>query len=225
MFEDFKNKILEHNTLGKAKFPQLPPEVAAKFKELCLDPETVTIKQLFPEVLDADGCDLSLMSGVEMETMITYATTRKYLVEKYPLKRAEVFGQQWNEETEVPNQIDPAKARDDPKSRVFFQALLAMKTIYDKLRVLQTQATEYEKICLRLYGHSSYNWNHARNVKSFRETFTDIDLFELVEVYFKICRKYHVPTFEEPYYFLDTLRRQEIKLEVGVGRRERKIKF
>ena len=71
----------------------------------------------------------------------------------------------------------------------------------------------------KLYGHSSYNWNHARNVKSFRETFTDIDLFELVEVYFKICRKYHVPTFEEPYYFLDTLRRQEIKLEVDMIKR------
>jgi hypothetical protein len=34
-----------------------------------------------------------------------------------------------------------------------------------------------------------------------------------VEAYFKICRKYHVPTFEEPYYFLSEKRRREVKLE------------
>ena len=41
----------------------------------------------------------------------------------------------------------------------------------------------------------------------------DGDIFELVDAYFKICRKYHVPTFEEPYYFLSGKKRQDVKLE------------
>ena len=49
----------------------------------------ITLKQLFPETLDSDGNDLSLMSGAEWEIMITYAKTRKYLVEKYPQSQEE----------------------------------------------------------------------------------------------------------------------------------------
>jgi hypothetical protein len=41
------------------------------------------MKQLFPETLDEDGNDLSLMSGAEWEIMIAYYKTRKYLIEKY----------------------------------------------------------------------------------------------------------------------------------------------
>jgi hypothetical protein len=67
--------------------------------------------------------------------------------------------------------------------------------------------------CLRLYWHLSYNWNHGPSVKSFREVLRDTDIFEIVEAYFKICRKYHLPTFEEPYDFLPEQRRLEIKLE------------
>jgi hypothetical protein len=88
-----------------------------------------------------------------------------------------------------------------------------MKTIYDKMAVLQPEASDYEKYCLCLYWHLTYNWSHAPNVKSFRAVLEDGNIFELVEAYFKICRKYHVPTFEEPYYFLDNQRRQEIRLE------------
>jgi hypothetical protein len=88
-----------------------------------------------------------------------------------------------------------------------------MKAIFDKVEVLQKQASEYEKYSLRLYWHLSYNWNHEPNVESFRKVFRYKHIFELVEAYFKICRKYHVPTFEEPYYFLTEEQRRDIKLE------------
>ena len=220
MFESSKVKSRRRNS-RRVGSKSLSPEVVAKLKSRGLDPETVTMKQLFPETLDEGGNDLSLMSGAEWEIMITYYKTRKYLIEKYPQSQEEVkmLGQQWDEEPEEPYQINIAKARDDPQSRVFVKALFQMKTIYDKVEVLQTQASEYEKYCLRLHWHLTYNWNHAPNVKSFREVFNDSDIFELVEAYFKICRKYHVPTFKEPYYFLDSQRRQEIKLEGDVLKR------
>jgi hypothetical protein len=53
------------------------------------------------------------------------------------------------------------------------------------------------------------------NVEFFRGSFEnrDCDIFEIVEAYFKICKKYHVSTFEEHYYFLSEARRREVKLE------------
>ena len=93
------------------------------------------------------------------------------------------------------------------------KALCEMKTIYDKLGVVQRAASEYEKICLRLYWNLTYNWTHAPDVESFREVLADSDIFELVEGYFKICRKYHVPTIEQPYYLLSDDRKRDIKLE------------
>ena len=220
MFEDFKYEIRRRNS-KKAESRPLPPEVLAKLQSQGLDPETVTMEQLFPETLDEGGNDLSLMSGAEWEIMITYAKTRKYLIEKYPQSQEEarMLGQPWDEEPEEPYQINVAKAREDQQSKVFVKALFQMHSIYEKVEVLQTQASEYEKYCLRLYWHLTYNWNHAPNVKSFREVLSDSDIFELVEAFFKICRKYHVPTFEEPYYFLDSQRRQEIKLEGDMLRR------
>src|SRR4030066_366602 len=111
MFEDFKEKIHMHNS-EKAEPLSLPPEITAKLKEEGLDPETVTMKQLFPETLDEEGNDLSLMSAAEMEIMITYAKTRKHLLEKYPQSKeeAKMLGQEWAEEPEEPYQINIAKA-------------------------------------------------------------------------------------------------------------------
>jgi hypothetical protein len=67
----------------------LYPEVLEKLKQRGIDPENVTLKQMFPETLDPDGNDLSLMSGAEWEIMVTYAKTRKYLLEKYPQTQEE----------------------------------------------------------------------------------------------------------------------------------------
>ena len=80
MFEDFKDKIHEYsnNSIEKTEQTSLSPEVLEKLKQQGIDPENVTLAQLFPECLDSDGNDLSLMSGAELEIMITYAKTRKY---------------------------------------------------------------------------------------------------------------------------------------------------
>src|SRR5665647_2360211 len=166
MFDDFKDKIRRHNG-EKEEARSLSPDVIAKLQSQGLDPETVTLAQLFPETLDPDGNDLSLMSGAEWEIMITYAKTRKYLLEKYPQSQeeAKMLGQQWDEEPEEPYQINIAKTQNDPHRKVFFKALLQMKAIYDKIDFLQRNASEYEKICLRLYWHLTYNWTHAPDVK------------------------------------------------------------
>ena len=66
MFEDFKDKVLEHsqseqNPLSDSSSPQL----LENLKKEGIDPDNFTLEQLFPEVLDPDGNDLSLMSGAE----------------------------------------------------------------------------------------------------------------------------------------------------------------
>jgi len=217
MFEDFKDKVREYSQNEQPLSASLSPQVLEKLKKEGIDPDNFTLKQLWPEVLDKEGTDLSLMSAAEMEIMVTYGTLRKYLIEKYPQSReeAKILAQVWDEEPDEHYQINVAKAKEDPKSRIFWQTLLKMATIYEKIDVLQTQASEYEKICLRLYWHITYNWNHAPNVEVFRGSFEDrdCDLFETVEAYFKVCKKYHVPVFEEPYYFLSDERRREVKLE------------
>ena len=225
MFEDFKEKVGKLQNKNDSEIPLmstvLAPEITEKLRKAGIDPDNVTIQQLFPETLDEDGNDLSLMSGAEWEIMITYAKTRKYLLEKYPQSQdeARMLGQEWAEEPEELYQINVAKTQGDPQRKVFVHALFQMKAIYDKVDVLQRNASEYEKFCLRLYWHLTFNWTHAPNVKSFQEVLRDCDIFEIVESYFKICKKYHLPTFEEPYDFLTEQRRLEIKLEGDMLRR------
>lgn len=215
MSEDFKAKVLEHCQNEQKLSASLSPKILKKLKKEGIDPDDFTLEQLFPECLDPDGNDLSLMSGAEWEIMITYAKTRKYLTEKYPQsqEQARIKGQPWEADQAEPYQIDFPKAKEDPQSRVYLKALCEMKMICDKLGVLQHGASEYEKICLRLYWHLTYNWTHAPDVESFRQLLADSDIFEIVEAYFKICRKYHVPTIEQPYYFLSDKRKRDIKLE------------
>jgi len=215
MFEDFKDKVCEPSQNEQPLSASLSPEILEKLKKEGIDPDNFTLKQLWPEVLDEDGNDLSLLSGPEWETLITYVTTRKYLVEKYPQtqQEAKMSGQEWEEAPGEPKQINIAKGRYDLKAPIFYNAMLQMKVICYKLQVLQIQATDYEKVCLRVYWHLTWNWNRAPNIDAFRATTNDTDIFETVDAYFKICRKYHVPTFEEPYYFLSEQKRRDIKLE------------
>jgi hypothetical protein len=113
LFEDFKDKIREHSKDKKeAEHAVLSPEVLEKLKQQGIDPENITLAQLFPECLDHDGNDLSLMSGAEWEIMVTYEKTRKYLLEKYPQSQEEarMLGQPWEEEPEEPYQINIPKA-------------------------------------------------------------------------------------------------------------------
>ncbi len=222
MFDDFKQNILEHSKENeKLLSATLPPDVLEKCKRDGIDPDNVTLQQLFPQCLDACGSDTSLMSGAETEILITYGETRKYLLEHYPQTRreAEQLGQVWTELPEETVQINMALARDDPKKKLFFQLMIKLEAIYEKIAVLQTQASEYEKICLRFYWHLTYNWNKASGKGSFQAVLHDAEIFEIVEAYFKICRKYKVAVFEEPYYFLSDQQRRLVKLEGDMLRR------
>jgi hypothetical protein len=223
MFEDFKEKIREQDQKSSEtlEVTTLSPQVTEKLKQEGIDPKNCTLQQLFPEHLDDEGNDLSLMSGAEWDVMVTYAKMRMYLIEKYPQSQqeAKMLGIVWDERPYEPLQIDVVKAQKDPKSKFFFKVLLQMKVIYDKIDVLQAQASEYEKICLRFYWHLTYNWNHSPNIDIFRKCLPDSDIFEVVEAYFKICRKYHVPTFEEPYQFLSEEQKRNVKLEGDMLRR------
>jgi hypothetical protein len=91
MFEDLKEKIRRQSIKNNdpIESSSLSPEVLEKLKERGINPETVTLQQLFPETLDEGGCDLSLMSGAEWEIMVTYAKIRKYLLEQYPQTQEE----------------------------------------------------------------------------------------------------------------------------------------
>ena len=168
MFEDFKEKVRaqeEKNTespITKA----LSPQVLERLERRDIDPDKFTLNQLWPEVLDKDGVDLSLMSAAEMDAMVTYGTLRKYLIEKYPQSQqeAQAIGQVWDEEPDEPYQINMSKARDDPKDKQFWQAVLKMAEIFDKINLLQTQASEYEKICLRT---GKQPWNTTKPETSY----------------------------------------------------------
>ena len=148
MFEDFKEKIKEQNHPEKARSNELTSEIEAKLKEKGIDPETVTLDDVYPERLDQEGNDLSLMSGFELDIWVTYCRTRHYLAEKYPLSKEANQPGQAEDFDEAP-QINIEKARDDPKSKSYLEALDKMIPIIAKLLVLQTHANRFEKICLR----------------------------------------------------------------------------
>ena len=72
----------------------LAPEIVEKLKKAGIDPNNVTLQQLFPETLDSDGNNISLMSGAEWKILVKYIKTRKYLLERYPpvARRSENVG-------------------------------------------------------------------------------------------------------------------------------------
>ena len=148
MFEDFKEKIREHSQSDqKPLSASLSPQVLEKLKKEGIDPDNFTLKQLWPEVLDKDGTDISLMSAAEMDVMVAYGTLRKYLIEKYPQskKEAVMLSQVWDEEPDESYQINVAKAKEDPKSRAFWQSVLKMANVYDKIGILQIRLSSMRK--------------------------------------------------------------------------------
>ena len=67
MFEDFKEKVSRLQNKIDSETPlmstALAPEIVEKLKKAGIDPDNVTLQQLFPPTLDGDGNDISLMSG------------------------------------------------------------------------------------------------------------------------------------------------------------------
>lgn len=84
-------------------------------------------------------------------------------------------------------------------------------------------ATEYEKKCIRVYTHLTRNWNHEEVPKDFRKAWRDNDLYETVESYFRILRKYGLHTTEEPYYFLSPKRRRNVKISGDMLKRSTQL--
>jgi len=80
MFEDFKEKVGKLQNKNDSEIhpmsTALAPEITEKVRKHEIDPDNFTMKQLFPESLDGDGNDLSLMSGAEWEIMITYCNQK-----------------------------------------------------------------------------------------------------------------------------------------------------
>jgi hypothetical protein len=81
MFEDFNEKVGKlqiSSTMKSLNVYRISPEIIKKLRKERIDPNNVFIQQLFSSTLDYNGIDSSLMSGVELEIMKTYARTHKY---------------------------------------------------------------------------------------------------------------------------------------------------
>lgn len=75
---------------------------------------------------------------------------------------------------------------------------------------------------LRARAHITRNWSEYG--KEFMKLLEDSGIYEIVEGYFKILRKYNLPTNEEPYYFLSPKERHNIKVSAEMLRRTSEIK-
>lgn len=76
MFEDLKHELFGYKKESeKPLSATLSSEVLEKYRQQGIDPDNVTLQQLFPPTFDLEGNDLSLMSGAEWEIMVTHART------------------------------------------------------------------------------------------------------------------------------------------------------
>jgi len=166
-------------------------------------PSNDKIKDIFSEGLGQDGIDETLFTGLDWQTLILYGKLRKELAEKYPNPKDLMV-----DEDDI---INIEKARDDSKASLFLHALGLAESIYDRVHILQNFATEYEKKIIRLYTHITRNWT-IFNMNLWK-VLESKDLYELIESYFNILRKYGQQTTEEPYYFLNPEERRKIKIE------------
>jgi len=178
-------------------------------KKMVLNDEKLTLKKLLPEII-VDGIDYSLITHRETNFFKMYGSLRKEFSKKYP----------------NPNPIDEddtfidSLAQKDEKADLFREALLHVKDVLDKIDKLKLLASDYEIACARLYCKYVFNLmetikdkERQAEIKKFCSIFTDTDIYEIVESYFKVIRKYGLPVHEEPYYFLSPKRKREIKYE------------
>lgn len=160
-------------------------------------------RELFDGYITEEGVDFSLMTGFNIQRLRLYGQLRKRLAGKYPKPKHLMEDKE--------DTIDVTLARHDNDAALFIRCLDEAKEAYDRVHILQGLATEYEKKAVRLYCHLTRNWNDYG--KEYRKVWRDSDLYELVESYFKILRKYGLVTNEEPYYFLSPKQKRQVKLE------------
>lgn len=159
-----------------------------------------TLEECLVATVDKDGVDVSLMTALDLQRLEQYGMLRKKLSEKYPNR-----GPMMDED----DTIDVVHAREDPKASLFLQLLTHCHDLYDRVQMLQEFATEYEKKIMRFYGHITLNWPNQGPM--WLKLLEDSGIYEMVNNYFKILRKYGLSTEEEPYYFLSPQQRSKIK--------------
>ena len=171
--------------------------------------EIVTLKEILPEI-KVGGIDYSLLTQREWHFFKIYSDLRKELSKKYPNPYPE------DEE----DTLDDEAAQQDVKAPQFRKVLITIEGLLQKIDTINMLCTPYEVHCIRLYCKYLVNAlcevkskKRKEGIKQFLSVFTNTDLYEITESYFKIMRKYGLPTHEEPYYWLSPKRRREIKYE------------
>lgn len=160
-----------------------------------------TLEECLRATPDKDGVDFSLMTGLDLQRFGQYGRLRKELSQKYPKPE--------NQREDEEDTVDVDGARNDVKAPLFTRLLFAVKEAFDRVEMLREFATEYDKKVVRWYAHITLNWPNQG--KLWLETLGDSGIFEMVESYFKVLRKYGLPTEEEPYYFLSPQQKQKVK--------------
>lgn len=167
------------------------------------------------EALSKDGVDWSLMTGLDIQHLRLYGKTRMELSKKYPKPEALMEDEE--------DTINIPEARKDSLAPLFTRCVMLGKEIYDRVGILQNMATEYEKKVVRIYSHLTNNWSNPKVDREYRKAYRDSDLYEIVESYFKILRKYGLTTQEEPYYFLSPQHKRAVKVEGEMLKRSTQI--
>lgn len=169
-----------------------------------------TLDGCLSATVDKEGVDVSLMTGLDLQRLEQYGMLRKEMSEKYP--------KPLNQREDDDDTILIEQAQHDAKAHLFTQLLSTVKETYDRVDMLQTFATEYDKKVVRFYGHITLNWGHLRIVegmphqgREWLKLLGDQGIYEMVENYYKVLRKYGLSTEEEPYYFLSPQQKQKIK--------------
>jgi len=172
-----------------------------------VEPEKLSIKEVLPEII-VHGIDYSLLTQREWHFFFIYNELRTELSKKYPNPYPE------DEE----DTLDDHSAQKDAKAPQFRKVLMTVSDLLEKIDTIKMLCTTYEIHCIRLYCKYLVNLfcepkkiNRKEGVKKFLSIFQDIDIYEIVESYFKIMRKYGLPVHEEPYYWMSPERRREIK--------------
>ena len=168
-----------------------------------------TLEECLVATLDQEGVDVSLLTGLDLQRFAQYGRLRKELSEKYP--------KPLDQREEEDDTVNVVEARRDARASLFTRLMMTVKESYDRVEMLQAFASEYNKKVVRFYAHITLNWlNQGRE---WLKLLGDVGIFEMVEAYFKVLRKYGLSTEEEPYYFLSPEQKQNVKYAGDVLKR------
>lgn len=160
--------------------------------------------------------------------MKIYNDLRQELKKAYPKKIPENYDplNYSPEEIEDGYDLDIEKAKNDYRAHSFTTALTKAQELLHKIETINILCTPYEINCLRFYCkylvnalHKAKGKKRQKKINEFLSIFKDNDLYEIVESYFKIMRKYGLPVNEEPYYWMSPNRRRDIKYECEMLKR------